>query len=506
MLSFLGKLFAFLLAVILALTAGAWYVLDDPNALKPQLTQLIEAQTGVPVRIDGDLSWQLLPPLTLTAHQISAEQDGTRYTLAKLDLDVDLQSVITSQDLNSWQIRSLELTDLLLNTDSETTSVPSLKLNNFAFDQLSPFSAELNYQGPDGQNFPFQATGNILYRPIGEEIELTDTRFKTDLASGLCNLLGKVTDAGGYVDGPDAVIPVAVWRGYDWAGSCVLERIEFQGQRFDKVQLELANSGGNSTTLLQIPEFFGGTANAKVDINAERDPVAWRIEPDLKNVDSQALMTWLDQRLTWIAPLAYGGAITLTGNTVEELSRSVRGKTSFNGGAGTIDITALKVPLLNLASMIQEDEQIRGWPELWQYERLTGEWDVNGTQHAIDLALDNLTAAIAGVYDPITDAMDMQIEVMFEDNPDLHSFDMTPLLVNLPIPLRCRGTLEAPKCAVDPAAAQKIVASALNSGDGSELRSKLEAKIDKDVPEEYREAAKSLLEIFSRSAPPQPDA
>jgi hypothetical protein len=508
MLGFLGKLLLFFLAALLALTAGAWYVLDDPNALKPQLTEFIEAQTGIPVRIDGDLSWQLYPPLTLSAQQITAEQDGAQYTLAQLDLDVDLVSVITNQDLNAWQIRSLALTDLLMSSASETTSVPSLTLNNFAFDQRSPFATVLNYSGPDGQTIPLNATGNILYSPASETIELTNTRFSTDLASGLCDLQGTITDAQGYVDAADSIIPVSIWRGYDWSGDCVLDAIELEGQRFDNVQLELANSSGNSTTLLQIPQFFGGTASAKVDINAQHEPVVWRIEPDLKNVDSQALMTWLDQRLTWAAPLAYGGAITLTGNTAEELARSVRGRTSFNGGKGTIDISQIKAPLLNLAALIQEDQQIRNWPEMWQYERLTGQWDVDGTRHAIDLALDNLTAAIAGTYDPISDAMDMQIEVMFEDNPDLHSFEMTPLLLNLPIPLHCRGTLEAPKCAVDPAAAQKIVAQVLAAGEGSELRSKLEAKIDQDVPEEYREAAKNLLDIFSRGAQsqPQPDS
>ncbi len=280
-----------------------------------------------------------------------------------------------------------------------------------------------------------------------------------------------------------------------------------EGQRFEQVVLELSNKGGNSNTTLSIPEFFGGSATARVDINAERDQVAWRIAPDLQEVDSQALMAWLDQRLTWVAPLAYGGAITMTGNTESELMRSISGSTEFDGGKGSIDVTRIKQPLLALATLLREDEHIRKWPEIWEYERFIGEWDIKGTQHTLDLALDNLTAAINGVYDPVTDALDMQLDIVFEDNPDMHSFDVNPLLVGLPLPLRCTGTLEEPKCAVDAAAAQRIVASALTSEKGSELRNKIEEKIDEQVPEEYRDAAKNLLDIFSRSADkPKPDA
>jgi len=507
MLRFLGRLTAAVLVLIMAVSAGAWYVLDNPNQLKPQLTALIEERTGVPVRIDGDLSWQLLPPLTLSAAGVRAEQDGASYELGRLELDVDLGSVLTSQDLNAWQIRSLKLTDFELNRDGERTQIPHLTLNDFAFDQRSPFATELTYQGPDGNAIPLAADGTLIYRPGSQTVELIDTRFKSDLTSGLCNLTGSMGDAGGYVDAEGTLIPVSIWRGYNWAGACLLDAIELDGERFEDLNLELSNTAGNSSTVLTLPRFFGGNATAKVDINAEHDPVVWRIEPDLNNVDSQALMSWLDQRLTWAAPLAYGGSITLTGNTAEELARSVSGKTRFDGGQGNIDISRIKTPLVNLAALLKEDQRIRNWPELWRYERFAGEWTISGTQHAMDLALDNLAAAIAGSYDPIADVMDMQIDIVFEDTPDQHSFDVSPLLLNLPIPLRCRGTLAAPQCAIDQQAAQRVVAAALANDQGGALRSRIEQKIDEDVPEQYRDAAKGLLDLFTRGAQqPPPDA
>ncbi len=495
LLRILGTLVALLLAVVVA----AWWALSDPNQLKPQLTTLIEDATGVPVRIDGDLAWRLFPPLTLRAEGLSADHEDTRYELERLALDLDLRSVIANQDLEQWQVRTLTLTNLVLTSEGARTEIDELKLTDFAFDQLADFEARLTQHSADGEPLPVAARGKLLYEPTSSEIQLKDTRVETDMASGLCNIDATIGTGSSYQDPPEALIPVSIWRSYDWVGECLLDDIELDDQTFKNVRAELSNDAGNSTTTLTAPEFFGGTASAKVDIDAQRDPVAWRVEPSLTNVDSQALMRWLDKRLTWAAPLAYGGTITMTGNTTEELVSSMRGQTRFDGGKGKIDVTHIKRPLLALATLLKEDESIRKWPEIWEYERLLGDWTINGTSHELDLALDNLTAAINGDYDPLSDALDMQIDVLFEDNPGMHSFDVNPLLVGIPIPLRCRGTLEAPKCTVDQAAAQRIVASALTAPEGSELRGKIDEKIDEHVPEEYRETARGLLDAFGRA-------
>ena len=215
-------------------------------------------------------------------------------------------------------------------------------------------------------------------------------------------------------------------------------------------------------------------------------------------------MAWLDQRLKWIAPLAYSGAITMTGNTREELVQSVQGKTTFDGGKGRIDIAQIKQPLLQLATLFREPDRIAAWPEIWDYERLIGEWVINGTRHKMDFALDNLTAAVNGTYDPLVDALDMDVEFLFQDNPGMHSFDVNPVLVGLAIPLTCSGTLEAPKCGVNPEATRNLVAAVLTSEQGSEAREKIDKAIDEKVPEEYRETARGLLDMLGESLKKKP--
>jgi hypothetical protein len=207
-------------------------------------------------------------------------------------------------------------------------------------------------------------------------------------------------------------------------------------------------------------------------------------------------MEWLDQRLQWVAPLAYAGTLELEGNTTDELVASLSGETSFDAGKGAISIGMIKQPLLAIATLLQEPEKISSWPDVWNYERLVGNWRVDKQHHIVELALDNLTVVADGDYDAATDDLDMLAELTFKTLPEGTMFEVNPLLMDLPIPVRCRGALESPNCRVDEKAAQRLVASMLTSREGSAMREKLNQKIEEKVPEEYRDAARSILDLL----------
>ncbi len=499
MLKFIVRLLIGLAVSAVLVAAVGYFFLQDPNRYKPQIEAFIEERTGARVDIGADLSWRLLPPLGLSAAGIDAEYQGNRYQLAAMDLDLDLMSVIRNRDINGWELKALTLTDLVVAQEGNETEVRSFVLRNFKPATPSPFSAELEQTPADGPSIPVTLEGFIAFDPATTTASLTDTRFETTEASGVCQLDATMKEGEQPADPEGSIIPVSIWRTIDWAGSCLLDRLTLAEENFANVTVDLDNQGGVSSTEVTLPDFFEGSAGAVVDIDASADPVQWRIVPDLARADSTALMEWLDRRLKWIAPLAYSGEITMTGNTKEELVRSVKGKTTFDGGQGRIDIAQIKGPLLNLATLFREPDRIAAWPELWSYERLIGEWEINGTKHQMDFALDNLTAAINGDYDPLTDALDAQVEFLFEDNPNMSSFDVNPVLVGLPIPLSCTGSLEAPKCAVTADATRNLVAAVLTSEEGSEIREKLDQKIEEEVPEEYREAARGLLDLLGES-------
>lgn len=487
------------LAVAALIVVAVGYFLQDANRFKPEIQAFVEEQTGVHVDINGDLTWRFFPPLGISAAGVTTEYEGNRYDLGQLVLDLSLMSVVKNRDINQWEVLALTLDDLVIAQGEEVTEIDAFRLHNFKPATPSPFTASLTQKPAAGDPLTLTLDGLIAIDPGARTAALTETHFETAQASGVCDLDAAYRESTQPPDPEGAIIPVSIWRTVDWHGECLLDRLTLEEENFTDVALTLANSGGVSSTEIRIPDFFDGSASAVVDIDASAEPVRWRIVPDLERADSTSLMEFLNQRLRWIAPLAYSGEITMTGNSKEELVHSVRGKTRFDGGKGRIDIAKIKEPLLALATLLRSPERIAAWPDLWSYERLVGDWTINGTRHQLDLAFDNLTAAVNGDYDPLTDDLDMDVEFLFENNPDLHSFDLNPVLVGLPIPVKCTGTLEAPKCGVTQEATQNFIAAVLTSEQGSKAREKIDRVIEEEVPEEYRETARGLLDLLGES-------
>jgi hypothetical protein len=491
--------YALLILLLLAgATAAATYlVLQNPNDLKPQIEALIATRTGVPVRIDGDLHWRLWPPVSLRAASLHADHRGQAWQVGALSLDVDARTLLA--DPAGWRIQSLTLNDVSMLENGNQLTIDRASLADLVPRQPAPLSAELSY-APAGQApIPLTVDGMVQIDPDTLTLRLDDTRLSTTSAQGVCNVEARpVADPEPALPAhADDLLPVDLLRSYRWNGACLLDWIVLRDRRFEQVTVTIENDAGDSRTRLEAPQFFGGEAELDWHVDARATPLRWRVTPTLSGVDSQALLLWLDQQLQWAAPLAYGGELTFSGNHPQALLASASGETRFDGGTGTIDIAMIKARLLELADQFNERERIARWPDVWAYQRMVGDWRIDGARHELDLALDNLAVTAAGDYDPADDALDMAVELTFGDDPDLPIFELNPLLYDLPIPLRCRGSLAEPDCRLDGDAARRIVAQALAGGENNAMRATLEQKIDEQVPEQYRDAARALLEMLS---------
>jgi hypothetical protein len=495
------RILMILLWIVLLGGGFVFYWIQDANRIKPELEQLIEEQAGIPVTIGGDLSWRLFPPLTLQAEQIAASYEGQDWTAERLSLDIDVMTVLRTRDVNRWRVQSLTLTNTVGRDARTEIDIKSLTLREFELGKPSPLEISMVYTGEGAEPLPVEMTGLVTVQSGPDRYEITNADLSTPYADGVCNL--EASPASSSAPLPPAtledLIPVATWRAFDWSGRCDLSRLALDDLTFDSATVDLANTAANSATRITIPEFFGGMAILELQIDASGTPVRWILTPDLTGVDSQRLMAWLDQRLEWMAPLAYNGTLKFEGNTADALIASLSGETRFDGGRGAISIIKIKQPLLAVATMLQEPGRVSGWPDLWQYDRLEGVWRADRQHHTLDFALDNLSVIADGNYDPAADRLDMMAELTFRTLTEGKMFELNPVLMDLPIPVRCRGSLENPECRVDQKAAQRIVASVLTSKEGNEAREKLEEKIDEEVPEEYRDAARGLLDLLGRS-------
>ena len=485
-----------------------FYWIQDANRLKPELEDLLETETGVKLRIGGDLAWRLWPPLSLVAHNVEADHQNQSWSIERLALDISVASLLRNP--GQWVVQAISLSDAEMREDGDLLEVQSLTLQDFSPGVPAPVHSQIVYTPHGRAPVPLAMNGMLTFDPAGKRLIAEGTRFETDLAEGTCDLslaarpTPSLRRPPATPAGATELVPLALIREHDWAGTCDLSRLVLRGEPFTDVSANLSGQGSRAAIQLGFPRFLGGTADFRLNIDANNDPVLWTLKPDLTNVDSKRLLVWLGRPMQWLAPLAYGGTLRAEGSTEAALIATLSGETRLEGGQGSIDIAGVKQQILAVATLLQAGERIRRWPDVWEYQRLVGDWRIQRQHHLLDFKLDNLTVIAEGDYLPDPEEVDFAAELTFSNDPAFPVFDVDPLLFGLPIPVRCQGSVGNPTCRVDQQAAQRVVASALQNDEPTGLRGKLERKIEDEVPPEYQEAARSLLDIFSRSMQAKP--
>ncbi len=295
----------------------------------------------------------------------------------------------------------------------------------------------------------------------------------------------------------ETLLPIELIRTTSWSGKIAIGQLVYEGATFDRTSIASSNDSGAIDAIVDLPAFFGGTAATALKIDARGDTPHWNVLPKLNHVDSQALLAWLDAKYDWIAFFLAGSDLKLRGNTRRDLIASLNGHTTFDGGQGMINITEIKNAALAVANLAGGTDKVKAWPDRLKYQRFTGNWDANGTDHTIDVALDNLTLKAKGKLDTLADDMDLRATVTVNDDPKYTSFKVSSALMGLALPIRCKGSLAAPKCGADEDGTRQLVADAL-SGKNPEAKQRLDRAIDEKVPEQYRDAARSLLEMLNK--------
>lgn len=86
--------------VLISLAAsGVFFLLENPDRFKSQITQLTERSTGYRMTIDGELSWRYWPPIAINVNDVSlARGDEAPFAeFETMSVDVDLMPLLTQQ-------------------------------------------------------------------------------------------------------------------------------------------------------------------------------------------------------------------------------------------------------------------------------------------------------------------------------------------------------------------------------------------------------------------------
>lgn len=89
-----------IIVVLLALVAGGiFFLLENPDRFKSQITQVAETSTGYRMTINGELSWRYWPPVAINVNDLSlARGDEAPFAqFETMSIDLDLMPLLTQQ-------------------------------------------------------------------------------------------------------------------------------------------------------------------------------------------------------------------------------------------------------------------------------------------------------------------------------------------------------------------------------------------------------------------------
>ncbi len=103
------KFLAFVLLLATLVAAAVFFLLENPDRFKNQISQGIESSTGYEVTVAGELSWRYWPPIAINAEQIQLSIPGEPpfIKLDRVSVDIDLMPLITQQrivDINELSV------------------------------------------------------------------------------------------------------------------------------------------------------------------------------------------------------------------------------------------------------------------------------------------------------------------------------------------------------------------------------------------------------------------
>lgn len=507
----ISRLIGVIVVLLLTIGAGLALLAQDANRLKPELEALIATHSDYRVQIQGDVRWQLFPPLILHVAGLHGQSNERTIDIATLDLKVDLSAIW--QDLDRWRISELLITSATVQEAERKTLVDHLRLDDFSFGEPADLALSARLAASEAaEPIRITATGQVTYSPATDatpqRVALQQMQILSDPLDAQCNAQLTEVPAPAGTDAPestidkseqDQLLPLDLLRSFEATAQCNLSRLALQEETFTGGTLEATNVAGKVDILINQPDFFGGTLQTEASIDYTGQPVRWAVLPKLDQVDTQRLLDWRSRNLHWAAALQLTGETTMTGNSQRELLNSLHADNDFATGQGQLDITRLKQQLLKVALLANRAEEIQEWPENLQYEKFVGSWNIRGQSHVVELKLDNLHIAGDGEYNPFEDQLNMLTHITINEAPEGSPFRINPLLQDTPIPVRCKGPIADPRCRLDEDGAKALIAAALTGDADNGLRRKLEEKIDEEVPEEFRGVARDLLDILGRA-------
>ena len=323
-------------------------------------------------------------------------------------------------------------------------------------------------------------------------------------------------------------------------GRIALQGLEFAALAFRDLAIKdlhatVAAGDGGLRIGLQAGEVLGGTGQADIALGAGTQPLTWTLDFQTQGLQGAALASWLGPRMRWAGAFDFGCQLRLGGGGSQLaaevgaaqgasataagqpwidlrkrlgdgdvgaiLASGLSGECRLVGGAGRIDSPAVDGLFAAAARLAGDFRDVAGLA--LDYRELTGTWRISGTKHRIQADLDNLAVRAQGEYDYLADNLDLLVQLVIEKPPAEASHwsgrAVSAALLGLPVPVRCRGSIQSPRCGLDVGALAAQLADLARAEEGSREARQVEAIIDGIAPPKYRKAVASLLKLLAEN-------
>ena len=168
---------------------------------------------------------------------------------------------------------------------------------------------------------------------------------------------------------------------------------------------------------------------------------------------------------------------------------------------GTVNVSKLKETISTISAMGGKEDPTSEWPDAMGYQALSVDASLLDEQVDLQARLDNMVFALQGTLKQDTTQIDLNGTVTITEATGDQLIRVDPLLVDLPLPFYCKGTAGEPDCGPDTKKAISIAGDLMKREGKRRLRDEVERKLleglEDKLPDNLKESAKQLLNLFN---------
>lgn len=503
-----GLLRLIFMATVVASIVGYFYF-SDAQRYKTDLESYLQQTSGYDIKIRGELDWHLLPSPGLSAEDITATDGHDNIEIGLLTLGITFGNIFAN--LNSWNMQQLMVEDLVWLGQGSKLVVRYFVLRNFKPKSPAPFDLTMSYaDAPELAAIEIKLKGDLTFIPIDAEknvvqtkIQFTDTALNTPYSNGIC--FGEVVEnnfQSNHQSTFDEILPVVSMLEFDASFDCSLTEIRFGEHRFAGNKFRFSQNAGKSTSSLSFENFFGGRLQTSGSIDLTDQPIEWALTFSGENIQSRELLKSSMNNLNLHAPLKIEGQLKTKGNTEQSLDENLKATVKLKSGEGSIDVSQLKQALILLDNLGGFSDDIAQLPNVLSYNSLMAELQSQPSGTSLKVNLDNLEVSASGKMALIKGDLNLNGTARVTTPKSEQQLKLPSILLNTPIPFRCRGRLMSPSCKPDTKVMSKIVFEHFKEEKQEQVKRKIDKEIERAIknkmPEELKDVARQLLNLFDR--------